>query len=341
MKKWMMIEIVVLAVVLAAAVAICFGPAAPAAPAMSDQIETTTQPPTTETIVHETVSEATMQPPVIEIVFPEITWMTFPEDRELTARQAFVYDCRKGEFIYLSGDEDEKVYPASVTKLFTAYVALQYLQPETVLTAGDALDLVGEGSSIAGIARGDQLTVEQLIEAMLLPSGNDAARILAVEVGRILAEDEDLYASRALQKFVNEMNAQAKEQGMTGTHFTNPDGYHDSDHYTTSKDLVTIGKLAMENPAVMKYTAVASETVTLGGAERLWENTNQLIVPESKYYCPYATGLKTGQTSSAGSCLLSSFEFDRQKYIIGVFGCPELTDRFADTLQLLNETIAQ
>ena len=321
MKKWMMIEILVLAVILVAALAVCFAPSAPSAPAMSDQVETTTQAPTTETTE------------------PKPTWWRYPADRTLTAEQAFVYDCQAGEFMYLTGSENEKVYPASITKLFTAYVALQYLQPETVLTAGDALDLVGVGSSVAEIAKGDQLTAEQLVEAMLLPSGNDAACILAVEVGRLLAEDDGLSASRAMQKFMDEMNAQAAANGMTGTHFTNPDGYHDSNHYTTHKDLVTIAKLAMETPAVMKYAVVPSQEITLGGELKKWENTNQLVVPTSKYYCAYATGLKTGQTPSAGCCLLSSFDIEGNKYIIGVFGCPEIPDRFEDTLQLLDEAL--
>ena len=70
-----------------------------------------------------------------------------------------------------------------------------------------------------------------------------------------------------------------------------------------------------------------------------WKNTNELIHPDSKYYCPYAVGLKTGQTPNAGACLLSAFEMYGYQWIIGVFGCPEEFDRFDDTIQLFNETI--
>ncbi len=322
MKKWIIIEIVVLVAVLAAALAVCMDLLVPAAPAVSDQLDSTTQ--TDET------SETTQSAP---------TWMQFPADRQLTAKQAFVYDCQTGSFSYLMGRENARVYPASVTKLFTAHVALRFLQPQDVIEAGDALELVGVGSSVAEIQKGDRLTVEQLVEAMLLPSGNDAACILAVAAGRILADDDSLSASRAMQKFMDEMNGQARALGMSGTHFTNPDGYHDSNHYTTYKDLVTIGKLAMENSTVMRYAVVPQEEMVLGGENKQWENTNKLIDPASRYYCPYATGLKTGQTPSAGSCLLSSFDVEGQRYIIGVFGCPEIEDRFEDTLQLLNETL--
>ena len=75
------------------------------------------------------------------------------------------------------------------------------------------------------------------------------------------------------------------------------------------------------------------------GQTKTWENTNKLVDPTSEYYCPIAVGLKTGQTPSAGSCLLSAFTYEGKAYVIGVFGCPEIEDRFADTLQLLNQTL--
>jgi D-alanyl-D-alanine carboxypeptidase (penicillin-binding protein 5/6) len=220
-------------------------------------------------------------------------------------------------------------------------VALQYLEPEQVITAGDAaLKLVVPGSSVAEIKAGDALTVEQLIEAMLLPSGNDAAYLLAVEAGRIIEANTALHASEASQRFVARMNEAAKELGMTGTHFVNPDGIHKADHYTTFDDLVTMAELALKEPTITRYSAVATDNVTLGGRPATqWKNTNELVHPESEYYCPYAIGLKTGQTPSAGSCLLSAMQYKGTTYIIGVFGCPEAEDRFDDTLQLFNKSI--
>ena len=323
MKKQLNVEIVLLAVVLLVAViALVSLLAREPVPAMSDDV------------TKETTQETTQETQATE---PEPTWMELPETRQLTAKQAFVYDCQEETFTFLLGSQTETVYPASITKLFTAYVALQYLQPQHEITAGDALDLVGPGSSVAEIEKGDTLTVEKLIEAMLLPSGNDAAYILAVEVGRQLKNEDTMGAWYASDVFIEEMNRQAKELGMTGTHFTNPDGYHDSQHYTTFQDMAVIGKLALENGVIMKYANMAEdEFVSLNGETRQWKNTNLLVNPQSEYYCPIATGLKTGQTPSAGSCLLSSFEKGDQRYIIGVFGCPEIEDRFADTLQLLN-----
>ena len=97
-----------------------------------------------------------------------------------------------------------------------------------------------------------------------------------------------------------------------------------------------MAKLAQANPAVMMYCGVAASTEhTEAGRSLQWHNTNLLVDPESQYYCPYAIGLKTGQTPYAGSCLLSAFNVNNTGLIIGVFGCPDVESRFADTLQLL------
>lgn len=328
MKKWLMIEICLLVVLLIVAVWTVVGISQDA---FSDDTLSTGGPTDANTV--ETVQQTE------ETTEPAITWATYPADRELTAQQAFVYDCGKGEFAYLLGAQTDRVYPASITKLFSAYVALQFLPPEEMITAGAALDLVGIGSSVAQIEKGDILSVEQLVEAMLLPSGNDAAYILADATGKVIAEDDTLSPSAAVEAFMKEVNGQLRAMGLSGTQFTNPDGYHSPDHYTTFAGLVVMSEKVLENETIMKYAATAGETVTLGERELEWKNTNALIDPTTEYYCPYATGLKTGQTPSAGSCLLSSFDVEGQQYIIGVFGCPEIEDRFADTLQLLNEAL--
>ena len=270
-----------------------------------------------------------------------ITWMQPAADRELTAKQYFVYNCETREFITISGEPDERIFPASVTKLFTAYVALEFVGPEEVITAGDELDMVIYNSSVAEIKKGDQLTAQQLVEAMLLPSGNDAAYVLATHAGRKLLGNSNASAETASAKFVEEMNRQAKLLGMTGTNFANPDGIHKDNHYTTFADLAILGMLAMEEPTVLKYAPVSTETVTLASGEKTWENTNAIIHPESQYYCPCCIGLKTGQTPAAGSCLLSAFEYDGTTYLVGVFGCPDVESRFPDTLQLFNAAITK
>ena len=265
-------------------------------------------------------------------------WMTLPADRTLTAQQYFVYDCENGEFLKISGKPEEKIYPASITKVFTAYVAGQFLNTAQEITVGASLDLVYPGSSVAELQKGDKVTVARLVEAMMLPSGNDAAYVLAVEAGRCLS-GPSATTQDAVAAFVEEMNRQAKILGMRNTHFANPDGIHQDSHYSSFHDLAIMGTLALEDPVLMQYAGTAGDTVTLTGGQKQWKNTNALIQPESQYYCPYAVGLKTGQTPSAGSCLLSAFEYKGRSLVVGVFGCPEVEDRFADTLQLFNETI--
>ena len=267
------------------------------------------------------------------------TWMRPAADRELTADQYFVYDVNAKQFTVIAEDENERIYPASITKLFTAYVAMQYLQSDDQITAGDALDRVVYGSSVADIEKGEVYTAATLVEAMLLPSGNDAAYLLATEVGRKLGSQSD-DVDTAVARFVDEMNAQAVAKGMTNTHFANPDGIHSDDHYTTYHDLAILGTLALDNADICRYAATAHDTVTpVSGTAKTWKNTNKLIDPATTYYCDACIGLKTGQTPYAGSCLLSAFRYGEHTWLIGVFGCPEDDDRFPDTLQLFNKTI--
>lgn len=337
MKKLLISMICLLALVLIGGIIFCVVLPQPAFSPDNLQINTSA----TET-AGDTTSSITQQTEITENITQQTeapTWNTYPEDRQLLAQKYFVYDCKANSFLLSSGQEDAPLYPASITKLLTAYVAMQYIAPEKPITAGDALDLVSWDSSVAKIQKGDVLTGQQLVEAMLLPSGNDAAYIIACEAGRVIKNDPTLSVSAAVEAFMAEMNRQAKELGMTGTHFVNPDGIHDSNHYTTFRDLTLLGKLAMQDATVMQYATTVEEEVELHGEKIVWKNTNRLVNPDSPYYCPYAVGLKTGQTSAAGSCLLAAFRMGETELLIGVFGCPEETDRFDDALQLFNQIV--
>lgn len=341
MKKLIIVELALLAVLLVAAIIACGRLSKP----VSGPEETKDSINTTGETTGANKDETTQGNAVTVFVPGNATtafvpsWKTYPADRQLLAKQYFVYDCKAGTFLINSGKTNDRIYPASITKLFTAYVAMQYLQPDAKITAGSALDLVAWGSSVAKIKKGDVLTVQQLVEAMLLPSGNDAAYLLACEAGRVIKKNYSLSASSAVKAFVDQMNTQAKALGMTGTNFVNPDGIHSSNHYTTFGDLAILGKLALADKTVMQYAATPKEQVVLHGETVEWKNTNALINPETPYYCPYAVGLKTGQTPSAGSCLLAAFRMDGRELLIGVFGCPKEEDRFDDTLQLFNSIV--
>lgn len=265
-------------------------------------------------------------------------YAAFDEAAEgLSARQILVYDSTNDQVLYVKAPEGGKLYPASVTKLFTCYAALQILDPAKVVTAGNELDLVAEDSSKAYIYRNQQVTVKMLVGGMMMPSGNDAAMIMAAAAGRKLAGNSKLPAEEAVRTFVAEMNRQAKELGFEKTHFTNPDGYHVGSHYTCLNDMIRMAELALDNEIIRKYMGYYGLNLTyVSGQSNTWINTNQLMNKNGEFYCEDAIGMKTGHTSQAGHCLMSAFEIGEKTIVIGVFGCSDKNARFADSIVLRN-----
>lgn len=295
-----------------------------------------------ETTIPVVTTKPTEPPPTTKPTSPPPTTKptepaTEPTEVTVTANRAFVYDTSAGKYLYTKGNTTAKIAPASITKLFTAYVALQHLDSATVITAGDELDKLLSGSSTAGIEKGDKLTVETCVKGMLLPSGNDAAYVLAAAAGRAVRQNPSLGADEAVDAFMEEVNAQAKALGMTGTHFVNPDGIHHTNHYTTLDDLVTIAKLSMKNTLICQYAAKQKVSVKFEKGELStdsWTNSNKLLDPNSKYYSPDAVGLKTGTTTYAGHCLLAAFHKGDRLVFVCVIGSSEDSNRYKDTLAL-------
>lgn len=254
----------------------------------------------------------------------------------MEARHLFVYHTGTGQILYSKTEGNGKLFPASTTKLFSTYVALQYLDPNEVITVGDELDLVHEGSSLAFIPLGSRLRVKTLVEGMMLPSGNDAAMVLAAAAGRVIAQDGNLSAADAVQTFVDEMNRQADLLGFEKTHFSNPDGWHTGSHYTCLNDLARISKLALENDTIRRYMRLSKdETSFVSGHEVVWENTNLLLNRDEGYYRSDAIGMKTGFTRPAGYCLMSAFTFEEGDIVIGLFGYTSKNSRFLDAIHLI------
>ena len=292
------------------------------------------------TVPEPSVPDATVTEPSAPETESTAPNKTYPnlEVSGLTARDSFVYDCRTGEYIHLSGDPHRLIYPASVTKVFTIYVALMYLTPDEEVKVGEILTTVPSDSSIALLNKGDVLSVADLIRGMLLPSGGDAARVLAVAAGKKLDGTTDKTEFFYFNCFVEEMNRQARILGMTDSHFVNSDGYHDNDHYISMADAVRMAQLCMEVPLIMEIasTRVYTAKVINTGREILWVNTNKML-SEREYpdlYSSQVVGLKTGYTSDAGGCMLSIFKVEGGYQIVGVFGCDGRDPRFTDTLKL-------
>ena len=211
---------------------------APASPATSDgtSVADTTGTPTTGTPSTGTPSTGASSG-TESTTAPELPSLSIP-DGAIDAAQAIIYDVTARRVLYSRNQViDGKTYPASTTKLFTSWLALQYLSPDEVVTAGDELSLLASDASIAYIKRGHKLTASMLVEAMMLPSGGDAAYVIAAAAGKKIYGSDSVSAETAVKAFVNEMNRRLAALGFSGTHFTNPDGYHDPDHYTTLEDM--------------------------------------------------------------------------------------------------------
>ena len=224
------------------------------------------------------------------------------EDPQPHAGAAIVVDGDNHEVLY-DYNAYQKMYPASVTKVMTSLVVLDAvdkgeLSLDTEITASAEAVQLPAGSSTAGIKAGEILTVEQLLYCDLVPSANEACNILAEAV----AGDAESFVAR--------MNAKAAELGCLNTHFTNPHGLHDEDHYTTAYDIYLMAAAAMEYEVFR--TIVSTPVYTLAATnlsgERTLYSTNILL--SNWYVIGYtydkAIGIKTGYTEEAGRCLVSA-----------------------------------
>ena len=335
MKRPVQCNIVLMLIFLLLVGTVCLLPilqAVNTAPTQPSTSTTTTMPPET-TVAPATVPPTTAVPAVPPTTIPPAT---IPSSVQITAKNAFVYNCTRDHLAYIKDAGNTVMYPASITKLFSVYVALQYLEPSQQVTVGLIISTTPEDSSFANLAVGDQLTVEDLVAAMLLSSGGDAARVLSVEAGRAVAGDPNLTESAAVERFIAEMNRYALLEGMENTHFVNPDGYHHEDHYTCLQDLLTIGKLSLATDLIRETVCMTEYSVTLTADRTLtWKNTNFLLQESfPEYYCPDAIGMKTGYTGAAGSCLMAAFEKDGEVLLIGIFGSETKTTRFTDAIAL-------
>lgn len=230
------------------------------------------------------------------------------------SKSALLMDLPSGRVLY-SKNLDERVFPASTTKIMTGILALEMGNMADVVTVPyEALKNITLEDSQMGLLTGEQLTMEQLLNSMLVYSANDAANVIAIQV------------SGSIDAFVETMNNKAKELGMTGTNFVNPCGSHDDNHYTTARDLAIITKYAMKNEQFREivkkpiYTVPATNKNT---KERPLVNTNLFLGTSrsTHHYYPPATGIKTGHTSQSGYCLVASAAYNETELLSIVMGC--------------------
>lgn len=217
-------------------------------------------------------------------------------DLDITADSYLLIDNKTNHVLYKK-NETKRMYPASITKIVTAIMVLENCSLDDTVTASyDAVMSIPEGYSSANIQIGEKLTVEQLLEVLLVHSANDAANILAEHVGG------------STESFVTMMNTRLNELGITNTHFTNSFGMHDENHYTTAEDLVKIMKFCLKNETFRKIAGKASCAIpaTNKSGPRSYTSTNELLNPNSSNYYKYLIAGKTGFTSQAKECLVSA-----------------------------------
>ena len=259
----------------------------------------------------------------------------------ISANSAFVYDCTQESYLFQNQPTDLAVYPASITKLFTAYVALQYLDPADAIVLGQELTLRKDDALKAGFVIGDQVSVDILLHGLLMKSGGDCAYGLAAAAGRKILNDEAADANSAVAAFLEEMNQQAQSLEMGDTNFLNPDGYDEENHIVSFHAFVTIAKCAMENSTIMEICGKKTVTMyytSVSGSNNYmyYTNTNVLLDSGSTFYIPDCIGLKTGSTDTAGLCFLGVFLHEGEYVIIGVFGCASPEQRWQDMYTLWN-----
>ena len=237
---------------------------------------------------------------IIILITNTTTGLAATEAPEILADAAILIDSSSEKILY-SKNEAAKMYPASTTKILTAILTIENSNLDDVVTVPyEAISSIPSGYAVAALQVGEQLTVNQLLQVMLVHSANDAANVLAYHV------------SGSLDSFVELMNKKVEELGLKNTHFTNPSGMHNENHYSTAYDLAIIMKYCMKdstfrNLSTLKYCTIPT---TNKYDVRVFNTTNELLIydtreVDSNYYYKYAIAGKTGYTTQAKNCLVS------------------------------------
>lgn len=239
---------------------------------------------------------------------------------EITARGAVLMDADTGQVLYGKNQYD-RMEPASLTKIMTALLALEQGEMSTAVTMPrEGMDRMWESTTI-GLQVGETLSREGMLYGMMLESGNDAANALAVSL------------AGSMSGFVEEMNREALELGLTGTHFANAHGLPDPRHYSTAYDLAQITREALKNPQFAQIAGTAAYTLREGHRTRRLSNTSGMVIPGAASYYSGAIATKTGWTDDAGYCLMTVARRDDRTLIAIVLDSTAIT---GDSHLLLN-----
>ena len=236
------------------------------------------------------------------------------------AKAALLMEKETGQVLFAQ-NEHEKLEPASVTKIMTLLLVMEAMD-RGELKYEDMVTVSANAASMGGsqvyLSEGEQISVEELLKAVCVSSGNDAAVALAEQVAGVT------------ELFVQQMNNRAMELGMGDTHFVNPTGLPAEGHVTSAWDIALMSReLVLHHPDIRRFTTIWMDTIR--GGEFGLSNTNKLI----RFY-DGATGLKTGSTDAAGYCISATAERDGMELIAVILKGKTSPERFADAQTLLN-----
>lgn len=255
----------------------------------------------------------------------------FANEIAITSEAGLLVEYSTGKVLY-EKNSNKVMYPASTTKILTAIVVLENCNLSDIATVSEsALSNIPSGYVTCNLQVGEEISINDLLHALLIPSANDAAFVLAEHVGG------------SIEGFSDMMNKKAKEIGCTNTHFVNPNGIHDDNHYTTAYDLYLMGKYAMQNEVfksiVSKTEYTLPATNKYPNNDRILHTSNSLLDKSNKnYYYEPTIGIKTGHTTQAGNCLVAESSKNNMNFISVILNGNStsngLDSRFVDTKNL-------
>lgn len=254
---------------------------------------------------------------------------------QLYAASAILIEASTGQVIF-EKNADQIMYPASTTKILTALLALEFGDLDQMCTVSEnAITFYEDNVTTMDLRAGETIPLRELLYGALVKSANDAANVIAESV------------SGNMNAFVGLMNQAAAVYGCTNTNFTNPNGLHNDNHYTTARDMALIAMEAMKNETFREMVATTSYTIPATDTmrSRSITNSNRLMIAPTaekanKYYFPDAIGIKTGTTTKAGYCFVGAAEREGVELISVLFFTGE-NARWADTIKLMNYGFAQ
>lgn len=251
---------------------------------------------------------------------------------DLHSEGAVLIETNSGKVLY-DKNMNKRLYPASITKILTAILVIENCDlSENVVASSEAVNSIPSGYTLAGIKAGETFTVEQLLQVTMLRSANEAATILAEHV------------SGSVEEFANLMNAKAKEIGCLDSNFVNANGMHDENHYSTAYDMALIQQYCMKNEEYRRISSLTScslpNTELYNEEPREFKNTHAFLINEDENYYKYAISGKTGYTTPAKNCLVTSTDkngFELTVVVLCTSGKIDgVSARYYDTMQLIN-----